>query len=936
MRLRYNLIFAFVMFSFSIFGQYERPFEIYKENGKYGLKDAQKTIVVKSIYQDIKVSQFGVFAVQAENKKWAIFDKEGVRVSDFIFDKMEQQLPNIIEVRQGAKVGLIAENGLELVPTVYDKIAPIGKVFLSQREKNNNSMRPNSFEYRGAIVSKGGKSGFMNNDSKLILPIDYEKIKATANFDLATGFIDVVGLITVKNNQYGIVNEKGELIIPYQYNYINGLNRLGFGELQKNGKRGLYNTSLQVIVAPDFEEITILNEKLFAGLNDNIWSIYHIKNTAEVRTTVEGIYPFANGFSRIKKGEKWSVLSPEGNVLLPYEYQGVVPFGRNVLLEKDGKSFIYTSEGKLKLYEFLEMISWRNLNDEIKPIQSLEGKYGYINDDGTFVIEPIYDAAEEFKKGIAIVKKGGFYGFVDKAGKLVKPIAYQIPNLDRMPDVLLVKKGSKYGYFDYQGKELITCKYEAIAPYFHRFLRAKVNGKWGLISKNEAVLIDFQYDFLESDNQKHDQTISSFRYQKGSEIGWISVNGIRRIEQDIHNWAEKIEPINDSVYSVLVGSYFGLIDKNEQFIIPIRYGNKIVFDEKGRAIVKENGFWGMIDKEGKVIIPTIYNSQFTFDENQMACVSKDGKYGVIDVAGNVIVPTIYDNYIYTNYEYWTVKQGNKSGIVNRKGELLIPIEYEKVFPYINHLALAKKDGKWGYIDESNQAVIPFEYQVLNSFIGNRAIAKKEDYWGMISPENRIVLPFEYDKLLDEVNGVIKANKEGFWGVFNHNYELILPFEFDNIEFFDNYFRIEKEGKVGLYSNDGQLILSAFYDAITIIECGFKIQKDDKVGLLDFDGSVLIPAEYEELMYFHNGMSRVKKGEKYGMISSEGKWIISCAYDYLGIRFTGKYIEAAKDGRYGILNKKGRTVVKFRYEKIRWKMDEAEGLLNGEWIKIDLK
>ena len=102
MKLSYYLLLIFISISISVTAQYQRPFQVYKENDRLGVKDAQNTIMVKPIYRDIKISKYGIFAMQSDEQKWAIFDAEGVRVTDFIYNRMEQELPNVIEVRQGS------------------------------------------------------------------------------------------------------------------------------------------------------------------------------------------------------------------------------------------------------------------------------------------------------------------------------------------------------------------------------------------------------------------------------------------------------------------------------------------------------------------------------------------------------------------------------------------------------------------------------------------------------------------------------------------------------------------------------------------------------------------------------------------------------------------------------------------------------------------
>jgi exopolysaccharide biosynthesis protein len=171
---------------------------------------------------------------------------------------------------------------------------------------------------------------------------------------------------------------------------------------------------------------------------------------------------------------------------------------------------------------------------------------------------------------------------------------------------------------------------------------------------------------------------------------------------------------------------------------------------------------------------------------------------------------------------------------------------------------------------------------------------------------------------------------------NSRFEVVVPFEYDRTDALNGFFRVEKNNKIGLFTKKGAMILPAFYDGLTIDEYGFKIQKDGKFGLLNNEGAAIIPMIYDEFMYFSRGLSRVKKGSYYGMISTNGKLVIPCEYSDLGIRFRGDFIDAQKDGRYGILNQDGETVIRFRYEKIRWINDTTiEGLVNGVWEKVEI-
>src|SRR4051812_41018992 len=53
-----------------------------------------------------------------------------------------------------------------------------------------------------------------------------------------------------------------------------------------------------------------------------------------------------------------------------------------------------------------------------------EGKYGYIDESGSYVIDPKFDQAWSFIRGSAVVKEKGLYGLIDQDGKYIVEPTY--------------------------------------------------------------------------------------------------------------------------------------------------------------------------------------------------------------------------------------------------------------------------------------------------------------------------------------------------------------------------------------------------------------------------------------------------------------------------------------------------------------------------------
>ena len=55
----------------------------------------------------------------------------------------------------------------------------------------------------------------------------------------------------------------------------------------------------------------------------------------------------------------------------------------------------------------------------------VEGKYGYVDAAGEFVIPPRFDGADTFSEGLALVLDSGRFGYIDTRGALAIPAVYR-------------------------------------------------------------------------------------------------------------------------------------------------------------------------------------------------------------------------------------------------------------------------------------------------------------------------------------------------------------------------------------------------------------------------------------------------------------------------------------------------------------------------------
>ena len=113
------------------------------------------------------------------------------------------------------------------------------------------------------------------------------------------------------------------------------------------------------------------------------------------------------------------------------------------------------------------------------------GKCGYINKEGKFVINPKFNYAWSFSEGLARVRIGdeetGKYGYINKEGQFViKPQFYYAGYFSEgLAEVSI--DGEKYGYINKEGQFVIKPQFDYAGSFSEGLAKVRVGEKWGYL-----------------------------------------------------------------------------------------------------------------------------------------------------------------------------------------------------------------------------------------------------------------------------------------------------------------------------------------------------------------------------------------------------------------------------------------------------------------------
>lgn len=300
-------------------------------------------------------------------------------------------------------------------------------------------------------------------------------------------------------------------------------------------------------------------------------------------------------------------------------------------------------------------------SDGLAPVKA-GGLYGYMDRAGKVVIQPAFEQAFPFRDGRAMVVKDGFVCYINADGKVIERLPFLRPSgakadcvtetgtvlgqvyldfWEEGGDRIPFERGGKMGFLDRRGEVAIKPVYATANQYVFRpgsFFNEKIMpvrlGRVGFIDRQGNLAVDFIFD--------------------------------------------RAEPFCEGLSAVGKDGRYGFIDSDGKIVVPLRYEYVENFSE-GLAAVRVNGRWGFIDKTGRMVIEPAYlglrwGVPMRFTEG-LAVVRTEAGTGYINKANAMVVPPVYwhgDDFSGGLAKVYR-KRSLEFEYVNRQGETVWPL-----------------------------------------------------------------------------------------------------------------------------------------------------------------------------------------------------------------------------------------------------------------------
>jgi hypothetical protein len=170
---------------------------------------------------------------------------------------------------------------------------------------------------------------------------------------------------------------------------------------------------------------------------------------------------------------KFGAINKKGDIVIPPMYDEPLEFYNEIaIITKNELRGLIDSSGKILIEPQYQEIH-REISEGLVAVKQ-NGQWGYINLNNEIIIDFQFDGAVNFCNGIAKIKQGKFYGFINSKGEQITPIMYQKINFG---DKVLAKKGEKIYEISLDSGAKLTEEQLPKEKYYFRYHRPDCNIK---------------------------------------------------------------------------------------------------------------------------------------------------------------------------------------------------------------------------------------------------------------------------------------------------------------------------------------------------------------------------------------------------------------------------------------------------------------------------
>lgn len=335
--------------------------------------------------------------------------------------------------------GLLAKNEFPENVSVYDRLL---RTFIKDEE----------YDEAYTILEECDARGLTNKN--------IEKYRNNIEFVYDTRRVGYLDVTAISGNYMGaLIKEKWALASASGSNVVGAkFDQVGFFAndlvpVKFEGKWFFMNSSGEFLhniskgIKGEITEVGLYSNNMYSICVNGKYAYYDL-NFKKVFGDYDYAGSFSGGLAAVKKGNTWQIITADGKALTKDKYEDIVVDERGVcckkervFVKKNGSYIMLDTAGKQvgkEKFDSAKVFA----NDDYAAIMN-DGLWGFIDTTGKIVLKPKYSDANSFSVGLAPVKHGDKWGYINIQGDFIIDNKFDFCSVFTNKGTSVVKTGDR-------------------------------------------------------------------------------------------------------------------------------------------------------------------------------------------------------------------------------------------------------------------------------------------------------------------------------------------------------------------------------------------------------------------------------------------------------------------------------------------------------------
>lgn len=555
---------------------------------KYALTDKKGVNLTNYIYDNIELITDGIY-VAIKGSDYSLLDKTGKTVfSSYGVNKFKYLGKDRILFGNYSNYGVINKKGIAIVPCQYSNVELLP----------NGNMKVTKNDYRGEV------HGLYSSDGSVIADCDYHVLETDESGNISPKFESLCDgfLLASQLDKVALAKDSQELLTDYGYDSLEVFDD-NFFKVKLKWQEGLIDREGHIV-------LPMTNNNIISCITKDRFVV-----------------------GRLKKG----IVDSSGSVIVPIMFDNMESLPNNTWKVEIKNSpvnslfGIYGDDGKVIYdckYKELDTDSEGNVvpvfkgtDERLFKVRFLD-KYALCSDDKTLLTDYLYDDILETESSYFIVVLQNKQGVVDASGNEIMPLSAL--RIETVVDGkhFIVQQNLHYSIVNDKGESLTSELYSNISSlangtfvgqrYNYNSISSSIRYTYEIMDSEGAILFSANKQ-IEFDDNCQPVTTTELSYESvlvkqcAGKYAIIALGESASLSDFVY---DSVEPFADTMLKVRTGKKYGLFSMDGNSILPVEYNSE--FEMLSLGIVKFNkGYsnekrYGLVNSSGKVLAQPEY------------------------------------------------------------------------------------------------------------------------------------------------------------------------------------------------------------------------------------------------------------------------------------------------------------------------------------------